>query len=1184
MLVECLVESWSVGLLSGSAPWRMISALTCAGLFHLCTLGSFEKILQRLPTVRHFYMRLESTVSRRMWAERAATPVTSRYVQALIELLSSVKICGWEGMKEVSVDAATPIQQSFSLPDSRSWETDGGLVSSDEGWNCWLGVVECMSVEWMTPSRSTVRALMDEGEGPPMLREGCIVCRGVDWNGSNDDGRNDYDVEKAAFKEKYEVAKADPAEEKCADSEEKQPENDEQKSSAKKKNKRKIPHPKLPIGTVVSVEPWGGMPGLARRVRWHRTEIEEIHRFGGDGGRFDIAHVDVNEKKTKIRQRHPLPESSEQIMSRHGFGTRKKFNILLRIRNFGRKEVIGEGEVEFVHDGVLEWPDFGAGVQVECCFHSDGAVTIVENKLLFGSKDSGWEARFGQPSFIPGATFVLSPTKETTRSDRGEDEGGSSLYEELLGSTSHLVKSLRDKEDGGKVRLTSEMRIWHRKNPHCIPVDRRSGGAESVKLRGVPPLPLTFDNGYHAPSISISQNGRMATCEASEGRCTAFGSIGFTKGVHYWEVKLEHAEIGSVFIGVAEKPSGGSGTPSSATTELPRLSRWLGWGFVNFRATYSAGIERVYGSHSHNGDIIGVLLDCDTGRLSFFYDGVKYGEHILNDLGCAFSNLSPFGFNADGCGSGGAGQGAPSGLDGGSRSSRFPANGAVRPRALWPVIGLRHAGDRVTFTGKWMSSYGCDGMSTLRNVIAVDEILQKYDLSDKFTLEEKVNDYTKMPRWFIAEAFSDYKLWTNSDTLRTLTRGSASIPLLFSGGLQADLDTSALSCATASALLGLPFALLTGDKVEIKRSSGRILELSEIAEILGTMDGRLYYRLVSQKTEGGSLSEGGGRAWFWDESEVVDGGVTIIGKSKGLDIELPLLERFTCANNDLHIVYERGALVRTDLEIDVSESLGTIPFNAIIPDSDVLDCRINSSGILRYKVIYEGLRGWISSRIRGEKEQVIVERILKGKVIVADEGGVEVDLEQQVRFVFPEDASKIWWNKYKEMMEEEPRPEAIRQGVFAKLVGDGVIPGLSMLESDCILSRVLSALEDISPDFVFEEIYTALKFARGQQSVRMLKGESKNVSSVQTLMNQAAASMLSCHDLLPTAESMVARASLLRAFNRRVKVALPWIPVKPAQEGSTLYGGILGFGSSVNRVGRSAANDSDVKVSRRTFF
>lgn len=79
-------------------------------------------------------------------------------------------------------------------------------------------------------------------------------------------------------------------------------------------------------------------------------------------------------------------------------------------------------------------------------------------------------------------------------------------------------------------------------------------------------------------------------------------------------------------------------------------------GFVNFRATYNAGAERVYGAHCHAGDTVGVLLDCDAGRISYFVDGVKYGEHILNDLGCAFENLSPFGFNADGCGSGGAGQ------------------------------------------------------------------------------------------------------------------------------------------------------------------------------------------------------------------------------------------------------------------------------------------------------------------------------------------------------------------------------------------------------------------------------------------------------------------------------------------------------------------------------------------------
>ena len=120
------------------------------------------------------------------------------------------------------------------------------------------------------------------------------------------------------------------------------------------------------------------------------------------------------------------------------------------------------------------------------------------------------------------------------------------------------------------------------------------------------------------------------TCISSEGRCTAFGSVGFTKGVHHWEVKKEHSEQpGSIFIGVAEK------SPASSSGVSYRLNRWLGWGFVNFRATYSAGSKRVYEVHCLAGDIIGVLLDCDAGRLSYFIDGIKYGEHIINDLGCA---------------------------------------------------------------------------------------------------------------------------------------------------------------------------------------------------------------------------------------------------------------------------------------------------------------------------------------------------------------------------------------------------------------------------------------------------------------------------------------------------------------------------------------------------------------------
>jgi len=56
---------------------------------------------------------------------------------------------------------------------------------------------------------------------------------------------------------------------------------------------------------------------------------------------------------------------------------------------------------------------------------------------------------------------------------------------------------------------------------------------------------------------------------------------------------------------------------------------------------YTGGAERVYRAHCHNENAVGVMLDCDSGRVSFFYDGLKYGDHILNDLGCAFEISHP---------------------------------------------------------------------------------------------------------------------------------------------------------------------------------------------------------------------------------------------------------------------------------------------------------------------------------------------------------------------------------------------------------------------------------------------------------------------------------------------------------------------------------------------------------------
>lgn len=709
-----LFEGWCVGLLSASVPFRMICASTASGILNACP-SALGCAISRVPLLAKYFARLQSTVSRRVWAERASVPVCSKYCQALVELLASVKRSNTANLSPqcIQVDSATPLPLPTPPPstdgqengndEAMSWEEDEGWTCCDGGWEVWTGTVETMEVEWKTPIRSSVRTLMDGGEGPPFLRKDHLVIRGNDWSSGDDDGKSMYEQDKKEKEEKRDseeraeeerlAAEAKAAEEERLAAEAKAeadrlterrgdeddasskdaritadeiadnpaldvgPEDDDPACDAdaddgdkpEKRKRRKLAPSKLPLGTVLSVEPWDGIPAMARRVRWHLTGNEGIYRYGGDGGCFDVIHVEANDKGTRVKKKHPPPETAEQCAARYGFGKRRTCNILLRLRRPPSRTPANE-DLELRCDGILEWPDFGAGILVDITFYPDGAVFVTEKKVLYGSKDSGWEVRFGQSSFVPGTVFELSPTGSTDEYD---------THDQLLGSNSSLIEALRNKADGGRVRVTYETRLFRSKRSKESSPDPPDGTRISHQVSSHPP-PICFDPQFHAPNLALSKDKRSVTCVSSDGRGVAFGNVGFTKGVHYWEVKLEKAEVGSVFIGVAEKPGCPSGSSSQANAygfeSQVKLNRWLGWGFVNFRATYTAGTERVYGAHCHAGDTVGVQLDCDAGRLSFYFDGVKYGEHILSDLGCAYENVSPFGFNADGCGTGGSGQ------------------------------------------------------------------------------------------------------------------------------------------------------------------------------------------------------------------------------------------------------------------------------------------------------------------------------------------------------------------------------------------------------------------------------------------------------------------------------------------------------------------------------------------------
>jgi hypothetical protein len=1148
-LHESLLGAWSIGFLSASIPWRMVCSLTAAGILN-SKPSALSKVLSRSTTLSALYGRLESTVARRIWAERAAYPVCSRYVQAIVELLVAVRraVDIEYGMPEdvfnslwrkVRLEAACPRSGSIQTkapesPDSDPfWEQNQGWLPNEEVWS---GELVCHEVDWMKPHRSGARSLTEGGEGPPMLRTGCWVMRGPDWDSAiDDDGRECYESAKAkrelalsleeeSFNERKEESSLITTEGAPVDGEEQASKKSEAKLSRRNRQKKvlrkKLPPVKLPVGIVVSIEAWRGQPGLGRKVRWSLTGKEAIYRFGGDGGRFDVIHVDTNKAATRVTKRHTIPETAEQCAARRGFGVRKAYSVLVRIKR--QEPYSSNGRTT----GMMELPDFGAAIEVVLSRSPNGSIILEEQSLVYGSNDSGWEARFGQASYLPGTTFELA-----VDTSKGASESLTSFYERRVGKTEFVVSNLRNPGNGNSVSATSELRlIIGRRNSTCSP------------RVFPPPPPLTFDRDFHASNLAVSSDGSTVTCSTSDGRGTAFASIGFAKGVHYWEVKLEQADIGSVFIGCAEKP------PSDGP---PRLSKWHGWGFVNFRATYSNGSERVYGVHAHSGDTIGVLLDCDAGRMSFFYDGLKYGEHILSDLGCAFENLSPFGFSVEGCGTGGGGQSASNGF------ARVPAQGFEKPRTLWPVIGLRNQGDRVTFLPKWSTWYGVDGVTVLRNVLAVEEFLSRYTSNC-------------LPDWFIEEAMCEYTEWKEGYRAQVSTRGS--------GYGKVEMDTSPTGCAAACAALGMKFVLLPGDRFRLRRSSGRLLELAEEAIIVGQNQLRLFYKIVSQKNEGQSLAEGAALPHWLHECDVVDD-IDYVTPGKGRGVVLPTLNRFKCPSpNGLRIVFENGAVLRSDLEInDSSRNLGTIPQNTIIPRRNVLECRVNSCGVVRYRVKYEDVEGYISATIRGGNEEPILHPVESGTATDKFEDFDDFRADSVTSFDTPYECAISWYNSWKSgddhKLEERVSLEVNGIEEFMEMVSNSRIDGLSQLASDSLLVRCVNHIcnfsqEGDATEVPFRDVASALSFAWGTINPNH---SFPNFEGANVEAKQATASILSQindKNKVPPLKSVLARVALLKTFNRRVQYALPWLPMRPCQEGSAILGGMCGYGATTDRAGR----------------
>ena len=604
---------------------------------------------------------------------------------------------------------------------------------------------------------------------------------------------------------------------------------------------------------------------------------------------------------------------------------------------------------------------------------------------------------------------------------------------------------------------------------------------------------FTFDEKMRSSNIAVSKDGLAAwNRDSSSSKAIIYGTIGFSSGVHYWEFKVDKADCGSVYVGVSEKHC----TPGLQDT---RINRWSGYGYINRRASFRGGANRgssdsvqVYGDHFDSGDTVGVLLDMNRGRISFFLDGMKFGDdHNIQDLGEAFDGL-------------------------------LSSSGRTRPRTFYPVVGLARREDRFAITPRWVSNIGADQRTV------IETVRRAWSLMYRWGFDRPTNAPLPRDLWIYRAGWRELFRWQSGKYVQVRTRCSAP----FAGMA---LDVSPVSCVRASIKLGLPYALFAGDKIRFTKSCGVALVHKEDAVILGAYRDLLWY-----KFDYGSSAESSSLTWCLAVYDIDCLRLLTRSEDRPLPPEVVniRLARIPLFHGGFtRIVWKDGAVMRSGIEIDKSAEVHKLLLHDVVYS---VERRSNSSNVMRYRVFYKGMFGWTSERMRGNSEDVMMTPIDQSEVA---ESVVSSTLAEVRAAAAGSDDE--WLHAMIHADNVDSVRTAVRMWIenVRDLESTGIhLPEKGMTNDESNLSfdeyvQLSSTVDGVRPwtveaDMQLTELITRTSLREGVSPVNL----------PFRLMHQA---LLTNDDLSSPVlgvdpKRLLARASLLRAANQVIGLALPY--------------------------------------------